>query len=277
MASKNAFSVLFAEREDLYFTDHLLMLDLHQYLYYQLKKRKFEEIYFIEAINGEDIKVFCENRSSGELFRTRVPHAFWELIPEFSAMKVNERTRYGAVLRRTHIQGAIEKLVTDKKEDRYGFVFLQNAFPTIYRGEEEINALEALLNTKRAKSLFLHVAKPDYKGELPLFPACIISKELQRQINSNAGGELLYERLQRQGNILTVYWETFYRKQVERLIQRAKLERLEIPVHLEEQLQALSELQDSFAWEENWRSLGKNKKELYEKVRDRKILIEGID
>lgn len=270
MASKDSFLFLFAEKDDIYFTEHMLKLDLNQYLYHQLKKKSFEEIYFLEFLSGDEMRVSCENESAGDTYIAKTPRGFRSIVlgetPKFTPDITGGRKRYSLKQKKDMVKTTIAALIGTNDEDRYAFVMDAQNFKRFCPSEFERNTLADVLIHRRYKSQFILVEPLQSKEILPPLPLNIFSQEQQDAINRNAGEVLLSQRLKESNDLLLSTWNVFDRKQLRRMLQRSCVEMQQSPALLEAQERFLDH---SLKLMEQDRFLDmtiRRKKDLYDKI-----------
>lgn len=200
MSNKDAYVFLLADKTDVYLTEYLLQLDFEQYLYYQLKRKKYDAVFYIEYENNKKINVFCEDENSSKIYNKYVPVKTIPVrflgSPEFCNKEFHGRMRQ-------------ELLYKDEKQ--------------------AINTISQLFRVDQEKYAFV-LSGASYRNLLYEGSDLVkIIDSWKEKRHSIIIVETLNKTFTPWEEIAKVRWEPGYEKQIRRIIQRAGM-RLSIPV-----------------------------------------------
>lgn len=279
MTHKDTFNFLFADKDEIYLTEHLLKLNLNQYLYYQLRHGKtpsntpLDAVFFFERVNKEVMNIYCERESACDIYLKHIPvddsdkkkssgfsFSFRprtvneEPKPQFS--KSEETKRY--VLRQDtkKIRETIKNLIIGEAADRYGFVFEEDAFACAYLKDSElyfshsdIDELGKVIDGDSYASQFFLIEPVNSNKELPCLPSVIVPKEIQETINSKTWQEQLFSSICacKEGgrgceSLSAVKWDFYDNNQLKRMLLRACISKGYMPQDWEKREKILTYL-----------------------------------
>lgn len=222
------FRFVFAEREDLFFAKPMLKLDFEQYLYLKLQKEGFQYLYYFSMLEGDEVQVCCENYAELVKYCEKAKKGFRKKAseaPEENRVSVRsgaKRLLYGYRQSRKLVLDTIENLLSEEGV----FVFSMRSFHDIFSREDvqKLNRILAKNRYSRQKYLFLFVENESYDGLLPYLPESVLPENEIQEINAGIGADTFYGRLQAK-NLNCEKWEAFQYEQIQRMVQRAYLDR----------------------------------------------------
>lgn len=225
------FRFIFADREDIFFSNHMLRLDFEQYLYLEMKREGFQYIYHFHVINEECIQVCCEKYEELKKYCEKTKKGLFKKSIEIKDKKTvklhsgSKRSVYGVEQSPKMVCENIEDLLSDACV----FVFSMSSFHDIF-SREEIQKLDRLLSKNRfnnQKAMFLFVENEAYAGQLPYLPESVLSEKVVQEINHDITKDNFFERL-KSHNLNCEKWEAFGSTQIQIMVHRAFLSFSEI-------------------------------------------------
>lgn len=212
---------LFADK-DIYFTEHLLKLDYERRIYQLLKKESYEQIFFLEAANGQEIDVICETEASILEYQQKM------IMPKFLQPVIAKdqrlgRDRYRLRQKDKDVRGMILRMIINNPNDRYVFVLSKNIMARLCVSEIDRQEFSEKIKAFRyAKgSIFLVTDDKNATGNMPEMPEIILSHEQIQRINTMPGN--LARRVEAVAPHRVIQWDVFEKKQMERLLSRVYL------------------------------------------------------
>lgn len=226
--NSTGFRFVFAEREDLFFAKPMLKLDFEQYLYLKMRKEGFQYLYYFNMLDSDMVQVCCENYEDLEKYCEKLKKGFRKKISEIS--RENRVTVRPGAKRFLYAYKHPRKLLLDAIENLLSeecvFVFSMRSFHDIFT-REDVQRLNRILTKNRysrLKYLFLFVENETYDGLLPYLPESVLPESEVQDINAGIATDTFYNRLHAK-DLNCERWETFRYEQIQRMIQRAYLER----------------------------------------------------
>lgn len=247
MDGKDTFRFMFADKDDIYFTSHLLKYDFERYLNYIWKKRRYEGVFFFDTIatDSEKMRIACEDSATKRSYEEHTNKGiFGSRINIFEEM-FYDRKRFYIEQKKEFVRDTIEKLM-GQRDKKYVFVFSNNTFSKLYPNESLIENLANMIHQGNARSLFLIVESKGYQGDLIEIPGIATADE--RRI---------------------VKWETFEVRQIERILQRVNVSLGQQSIDMEE---LIKHLHHNFKENMDYKLFGiqvrdkRNKKDLFESI-----------
>lgn len=232
MSILDSFVFLFVDKEDLFFSKHLLKLDFQQYYYLLLRQQGYKSVLFFDQNTADSTEVFCVKQESYEQLREKAydSSGFFGSRHDFEMKKVKDGKPYTFTMKNKDVAASIIKLLEDDNLSykRFAFVIDIYAFEALFHNEKSnwFDRIDGII--KRPKgSVFIITAPNDYIGEVP----CVIDqlfstkKGCELVTYEHKSTEELYKAIKKTG-IKTELWEPFSDEQLENMFERIRLDNL---------------------------------------------------
>lgn len=131
-----------ANMKDAYFSPHLLKLDFAQYLYYQLKKKGYNYIYYINYEDDNSIQICCERLCAMEEFEKNIKTGILGLGKNTVFSNKKNRFPFGTKRQLYSLVQSVKiftKTMERMKTDAYAFVFYENSYDQIFNDKKRKN------------------------------------------------------------------------------------------------------------------------------------------
>lgn len=221
---------VFADTEDIYFSNHLLKLDFEQYFHLKLQNENFQNIYYFNKpkTNNEMVRLNCENYYELRRYCEKTKKSLFKKTADVPAYK-KERMRTNSQ-RSMYVYEHPKKVFLENMasltsiSESCAFVFYIRSYSDIISLDDNLKINRILQKDKANNSriLFLIVVDENYTGPLPFFPEIVLSTEIVKRINISGNFDSLLMKLQTV-NVDCETWQAFSVEQINRMIQRALL------------------------------------------------------
>lgn len=231
MSILDSFNFIFADKDDIFFTRHLLTLDFIDYWYLKCRKRGYSAVIFMKPATKNETQICCLTEDSGKQFEKKavqlVTGFFTTRYQPIPKSRVTTGKPYTWNMRNNYVRLLLENLFSDDKNYTKQFALiididtLQTIFPD-KNSEDSFWKMGDNLSLADGSSIGI-VCPVSYQGSLPyivrrlLIENGIDSSEIQDGRDSIAG---------LRGRVRSEIWEPFDDEQIDRLVQRLRLDNL---------------------------------------------------
>lgn len=139
---------VFANVDDTYYLDNMLELDLNGYLWYELKKKGFENVFFFSGTDADCI-VETLDSSSGDSYSQRNAPLWSRLFGFSSSESEDKRQSFSDSDISVLCNWITDSLVQSKKQKKQAFVFQLDTISRLFGRQEQLENLKRLIEYSR--------------------------------------------------------------------------------------------------------------------------------
>ncbi len=231
MGTLDSFNFLFADKDDIFFTRHLLMLDFQDYWYLKLRKRGYSAVIFMKPATINETQICCLTEETNKQFEKKavqlIRGIFIDKYQPIPKSKVQSGKPFTWNMRNNYIRLLLENLFSDDKNYNKQFALvididtLRNVFPD-KNSEESFSKMVNNLNLANGSSIDI-VCPVSYNEELPyIVRRLLIDNGLDPSEIQEGRDSIVKVR----GRVKSEIWEPFDDEQIDRLVQRLRLDNL---------------------------------------------------
>ena len=229
MSTLDAISFIFADREDIYFTRHLLMLEFQPYFFLKQRKKKYKNVIFFKPANKTHTEVRCMTEEANGIFQKIQNKDLLSWIMGGSPIPKKrevDKKYYTWSVENRYINTVIESFLSNDNEAKKQFTLfidietLVRLFPNAGYTANFINMIKDI--NAEDGSIIKIVCPLNLAGEIPFIIKYILD---QQGIDVSAVDDIK-AAINSCPKINSEIWDPFEDEQIERMKQRIHMEGL---------------------------------------------------
>ena len=230
MDIRDSFRFIFADKEDVYFTSHLLKLDFKRYLFLELREEGYRHVLFMEPNTIGKTTINCMKEETEKLLNEKAVDQkegiIWTLEVPIPRERVEDEP-FTWSMANGNVKKLLEKLLEDdgKKVQEFAFVIDVNSLEALFHDEKDEQDFDKICNMiRQGKGSAFVITASDFHKEMVPF---ILKRIFFNNIYSDSSEEAaeLYILLKK-AHIRAEHWYSSYDSQVKRMVLRLLLDTL---------------------------------------------------